>query len=227
MQSKHFTLSDFYGAWLRIEMWLEQKIEMNSELNLAQRLKDSMNRYKGQLMLNPLMISAIYLDPRFTNTLSKTNKLLAVATLLEIWVQRKSQLAKRLDSDDSDFDRYIANKELDMVAGDNNNCEQSNIDALKLKLHALEKQQRQPSQTNVIKYWYEKRHEEPEIYLLSEIIFAIPSSQTTVERAFSVLAYILNPLRNRLSDEMLENILLLKCNRDLFYEIIEEELENV
>lgn len=24
MQSKHFTLSDFYGAWLRIEMWLEK-----------------------------------------------------------------------------------------------------------------------------------------------------------------------------------------------------------
>lgn len=229
MQAEHFTLSDFYGAWLRIEMKLEQKVTMESEIDLAQRLKDSMHKYKGQLMLNPLMIAAIYLDPRFTNTLSKVNKLLAVSTLLEIWETRKDQLVKQqATADDSDFEHYIESKAFDACLDDTNNNDcMSDIEMMRGKLVSLEKQPRKPANTDVLKYWQEKKNEEPELFLLSEIIFAIPSSQTTVERAFSTLAYILNPLRGSLSDELLENILLIKCNKQFFIQMIDEELQNM
>lgn len=237
MQNEIFTLSDFYGAWLRIELNLKKNIN-GRQTNLAQKLLVSMDKYKGQLMLNPLMISAVYLDPRFTNTLSKTCKMIAVSKLMELWdcvvklkIDQQNNIAQNVPndiSDDAEFEQFIIAQEMNACLGDinaNNTDQETATNLIRSKLIDFERQPRAPLQTNVVKYWMNKASEEKELFLLSEVIFAIPSSQTRVERTFSTLAYILNPLRGSLSDLLLENILLLKCNKETFYEIIDEELD--
>lgn len=53
-------------------------------------------------------------------------------------------------------------------------------------------------------------------------MYIICNSQVTIERAFSSLRIILTESRNRLNEEALENILLVKLNPELLDEVIKE-----
>lgn len=52
----------------------------------------------------------------------------------------------------------------------------------------------------------------PELYRVAEVMFSISGTQVTVERLFSMLRFILDPLRTYLSDERLIELLILKIN---------------
>lgn len=67
-----------------------------------------------------------------------------------------------------------------------------------------------------IDYWLARKQQEPIIYALSSIINASAPTQTSVERAFSGLNFILNPLRTTMRDDHLEQVLLIRLNKDLF-----------
>lgn len=54
------------------------------------------------------------------------------------------------------------------------------------------------------------------------IIHAIAPTQITVERNFSVIAYVFNARRSNLSQKLLEDILMIVLNGDLF-EIVNQE----
>ncbi|XP_036317372.1 uncharacterized protein LOC118732350, partial [Rhagoletis pomonella] len=65
---------------------------------------------------------------------------------------------------------------------------------------------------DVLKFWKGKQYTDPELYELSNVCFAVPPTQVTIERAFSTLRLVLTDYRNQLSQETLENILLVKLN---------------
>lgn len=67
---------------------------------------------------------------------------------------------------------------------------------------------------SVLSYWELQKHD-TEIYEISQIVLAVPACQVSVERAFSGLAKIYNASRTRLSSINLENILLLKLNKEI------------
>lgn len=67
---------------------------------------------------------------------------------------------------------------------------------------------------SILEFWNSRKDDDPVLYELASIIHAIPPSQTTVERAFSILNYILNPRRTRLSESTLEMILMINLNKD-------------
>lgn len=73
--------------------------------------------------------------------------------------------------------------------------------------------QKEPLNTSVLDFRKKNRLNENELYKLSSVLFAIPPTQTSVERAFSSLALVLTPHRTLLSDDTLENILLIRTNR--------------
>jgi hypothetical protein len=64
-------------------------------------------------------------------------------------------------------------------------------------------------------YW-ENRKNEKELYLLSQVIISVPATQVSVERAFSALNLVMTKQRTRLGKEILNEILLIKLNRDVF-----------
>lgn len=76
--------------------------------------------------------------------------------------------------------------------------------------------QRNTSNVSPLGYWDEQKLQMPSLYYLSQAIFAIPPTQTSVERSFSSLPIVLTSHRTRLSDDCLQNILLIKNNQNVF-----------
>lgn len=65
---------------------------------------------------------------------------------------------------------------------------------------------------DVLVYWQNNRESFPELYKLAEIVFAVPGTQFPVERLFCQLKFIPSNLRNRLSSDIINNIMFLKCS---------------
>lgn len=70
-----------------------------------------------------------------------------------------------------------------------------------------------PTNENDLKYWYEKRFTDPQLYYLFNIALATPPTLVSVERLFSSLKFILNNLRMSLKDSIIDDILVLRNNR--------------
>ncbi len=59
---------------------------------------------------------------------------------------------------------------------------------------------------------FKKSH--PELYALSKISCTFPVTQVSVERPFSGLKFIiLSPHQSKMTDELLEKVLLIRANR--------------
>lgn len=59
------------------------------------------------------------------------------------------------------------------------------------------------------------------------VIFAISPTQAIVERSFSTMGYVFNERRSMLSKQMLEDILIIGLNSDLFYKNNVDELKSL
>ncbi|KYQ47162.1 hypothetical protein ALC60_13794 [Trachymyrmex zeteki] len=65
---------------------------------------------------------------------------------------------------------------------------------------------------SILEFWENKKLTMPELYKLSKIILAAPATQVSVERLFSALKFILSLLRSNLSKELVNDILVVRCN---------------
>ena len=64
----------------------------------------------------------------------------------------------------------------------------------------------------VLVYWESQKYLQPVLYKLSQVVFVVPSTQVSVERAFSGLKFILSPFRTSMSSTLLEDTLFIRCN---------------
>lgn len=69
--------------------------------------------------------------------------------------------------------------------------------------------------SSVNDYWERLKIIKPDLYSLYEVVFAIPPTQVSVERAFSALRVILTHLRHNLLNDILKDLLLVKLNYDM------------
>lgn len=60
LQRKNYILSDFFGDWFRIK----RKLQSISH-DLADSLAKNMERREDRILNNKLMLSSVYLDPRY------------------------------------------------------------------------------------------------------------------------------------------------------------------
>lgn len=88
------------------------------------------------------------------------------------------------------------------------------------QLKALDAEERQGHNYDVMNHWIARKHTHPELYEVAMVVLATPSSQASVERAFSALALILTDSRTGLGEETLSNILTIKLNRELFQKVL-------
>lgn len=65
-------------------------------------------------------------------------------------------------------------------------------------------------------FWEANKTIKPELYEIAKAVFAVASTEVSVERNFSALSFILNKYRCSLGDEMLEDILFVRLNKSLF-----------
>lgn len=92
LQRNNITLSDVYGEWLMLQYAVTKKNSSETSshgIDLAKNLKDSLVFYQGRLFANPMMVAAIFLDPRFKGTMKLSAKNLAISKLTKIWMQLK------------------------------------------------------------------------------------------------------------------------------------------
>lgn len=73
-------------------------------------------------------------------------------------------------------------------------------------------QDKQPLSTNVLSYWYEKRFSNRLLSKLATVVHAVPATQVSVERCFSILRFIFNDYRTRLNTDLLADIMLVRLN---------------
>lgn len=68
---------------------------------------------------------------------------------------------------------------------------------------------------SAIQYWESKKIENFDLYKLSQTVLSVPSTQVTVERAFSALALVLTQQRTKITSEHLNNTLVVRLNADI------------
>lgn len=236
IQHSAYTLSDFYGDWMQMTRKLEKMTQLDgSTKDFARILLDQTKKRESSVMNSSAMLSAVYLDPRYKFFLNESEVRIAKITLTELHTRvseakllfSQSQ-PKEQAADEDSFEEECVKKGLSRTfyEQDMSSAGPTDINSANL-FEAYERTDRIHHKNSILKFWDDHSNEHPALYELASIIHAIPPSQATVERAFSVLGYIYNHKRTRLAPETLENILMIILNRDLVEPIHQRDLDAI
>lgn len=230
MQAEFFTLSDFYGVWLEVSARLSPMSHP-----LARKMLVEMERRKADLMENPLMTSAIYLDPRFQLCLDEKQKEEAIRFLVALW-QRIQKLTEQNEQEtESENNEAVGQSDLIVPVHSNTEHETEKISYLEQLMRNIEIQKnatsksvgkvvldtiqqfngvdRLPPEVSVIEFWNKNKNIEDVLYELASVIYSVSATQVPVERSFSGLKFILSDLRTNISQKCLEDILMIYLNK--------------
>lgn len=226
MQKEVISLSDFFGGWAKLKMNLSKF----PENELADKLLSQMKVRENDLFNNPILNAAVFLDPRYQKFMPNENKDNAIQFLQRLNEKLKSledtarnnNAEGTLNSESNELEAFLST-----IYGDSNDSSTSSAhqqtnnppeENIQIKLKSFIGMSI-PMNESIFDYWKNSKHAQPELYKLASIIHSVPPTQTTVERAFSAMALILSPLRTSLNDENLENILLIRLNKEIFESI--------
>lgn len=245
LQRECCTLSDFFGIMVALEIGLKKEVDKsNAYANLAELLQTTMTARKTILLENRLIITAIYLDPRYNCELTSKRDKISIArqTIANLWCRTsaanrskslemnasiesdKSNSSINLNSMLSDIDRHYEESPNE----GNDSSERNNISHLMQALDAYEaslNNNRANSNQNVLEYW--EKHKctfSIDLYHISKIIHSIPPTQAAIERLFSGLNFIFTDRRYKLRQSLLEDILLLHSNIEFFNAVKSDDL---
>lgn len=229
LQRRDLTLSDTYGIWLEIKLRLKKAIDSKtSNTDLAVTMLDAFNSRYDNIFSNPAMKAAIFLDPRYRMGIVRDQLSVEEAKKFIMDMHRRLNYLKSTDSepncqinrDDSD-DNFDVQSEMcrfwDCQADTFNLNRISDFEA------ALDSFDPQPMniKDNLFHYW---QNYDIELREVAMAIFAMPPTETQVERDFSVLKRILSDLRGNLSAKTLEDILTINLNKDIYLEVIAKQV---
>jgi hypothetical protein len=62
------------------------------------------------------------------------------------------------------------------------------------------------------------------VYLLLKLVLLLPVATTSVEKAFSAMSLVKTKLRNNMCDSLLDDCLVTYIERDIFFEVNEEDI---
>lgn len=228
IQHSTYTLSDFYGSWLKMERSLNKLVleNLECECKFALALVGEVEKRKKILLNNQALISAVYLDPRFNFKLSAEEIRIAKITIEKLFDRLKvfkssasAQVEMATKTDDDSFEDDCVASGLPRAFHGKSTTQvvdqyffSANISRL---FENYERSDRLHHKDSVLSFWVERKIDDPVLYELASIIQAIPPTQATVERAFSALGCVFNHKTSSLSDSSLENILMIVLNKEL------------
>lgn len=187
-------------------------------LDLPQKMIVAMDRYRDRLLNNPMLLAAVFLDPRFSSYLKVPYKTLAIAKLVTLYEEiRKRNDIEAGAEDEDDLDCYLAG------IGENG------LNSRKLHdlLEHFNQQTLEKSKMDILKYWENNKSAKPELFLLSRAVFCVAPTQATTERANSALTFVFSRYRSNISQTLLEDISVVRPNADLFHCIVNERLNKL
>ena len=92
----------------------------------------------------------------------------------------------------------------------------SEDDSLQGELKSYMKDKKMSSKEKLLPFWGSKKTQYRRLYKIAAVFHQIPVTEVSVERLFSHVKFILNPLRSTLSASLLDDILLIRLNFHLF-----------
>lgn len=249
LQKKDLSMSDAYAIWLRMKMHLEELSQKfrTPKTSLLKKLTEAINIRKNTILYNPVMLGTLFLDVRFRSIVTTNNEFneQAQRTLLNLWHRIQSLEAtddtaeatnhinsSRVEPSESsilnfsfDFennnmlDDYIQRNEKDTMQV----VAQSMSTSIDFELESFQAD-KLPADSCMISFWESNKDKYPCLYKLAMAMFAIPPTEVAVERDFSKLQLIFTDRRCKLAEDLLEIILIIHLNKELFYEVVEDEL---
>nr|XP_029713643.1 uncharacterized protein LOC115257827 [Aedes albopictus] len=220
LQERHVSLCDFYIAWL---MTISEVRNMFSN-PFTQRLTLALTDRLVKLKSSQVFQMALFMDPRLNYLNSKLftddEKLHIQSCIKDTWNRIRKltttpcsgTAAENVESNCSQFDDFLT----EMFGGTLSKIDQCTASSFAQQLKALDAEPRQDHTYNVFKHWLKRRESHPELFEVAMVVLATPSNQVSVERSFSALALVLTSHRAGLGQDALEDILIIKLNRDIF-----------
>lgn len=231
LQKEDFKLSDFYACWDLMNRKLKKMSMKPNKTELARHLLQKLSDREHQFFGNKAIACALALDPRFCKKLTEDQERVARNTLTHLWQRLKSESGDVANTSKdhqnlSDEDITLENTTMLMKYCDEQTSENDIVDIPEL-LSSFKQTKHNIERETVLGFWNTNKNTFPELYKLAEVIFAISPTQAVVERSFSVLSHIFSSRRNQLSQELLECILVIALNKDLFYLVNENDRRNL
>lgn len=240
-------------------MKLEQILQAANKRHtkLAEKLRRCLNSRKDKLLKNPLMLCAMFLDPRYKCDVdSDPEKVVLVKLTLEkLWSRIKTvkqcepsndrtpNVESSIASEDNFTDLFEQlDKQYDAMGvcsgqTDTNympvnqpdfSADKNDIFAAIGRYETFLAGSRMKSSESIHTFWEANKTKfSLELYEIANVIFAIPPTQATVERSFSALKYLFSDYRYNLDKNLLESCLLIHLNPEMYYLVKRNDLNAV
>lgn len=225
IERRDFCYTDVYLWSRRVHLKLDEIIADDPRFNFAATLKQKLSERQMNLLETPIFIAALFLDPRFKNTLSNSQKDAAIETLKNLYVQIKQTPPAAPNPSLNRIDQLL---EAELFTNIQNQQSESHLRAeLTMAISAYIPVQARSIKPDALNFWKENKNVHPKLYELAKIVFAIASSIAESERSFSGFAYIYNMKRMNLKPINVTNILMIRLNKDLFYQLRETKIREI
>ncbi|XP_028175812.1 uncharacterized protein LOC114364029, partial [Ostrinia furnacalis] len=238
LQAEQLTLGDFYSIWIICKNKTE-----NLDFPLAKDIVTSMIHRENLLLQNNAFLAAIFIDPRWKITLSEQeieiarNWIKDVHRQMCLIHQEREKNSPEIQESSSVLNQASTSRDpisvqhsvpgnnfqtdlqsLESILDETQRVRHRSTDFVRMNfdyfLAEYATTPRLAITEDVIVYWTQKLPNE--LAEVALVVLAAPATQVTVERLFSTLKFILTPSRNRLLDQTIKSIILIKCNEDMF-----------
>lgn len=225
IERRDFCYTDIYLWSRRVHLKLDEIIEDEPMFNFAATLKEQLTERQRSLFETPIFIAALFLDPRFKSKLNHTQIAAAIETLQNLNVQIKKRPPSVPNPSLNRIDRLL---EDELFAHVQDQQSETLLRAeLTMAISAYIPVQARSLKPDAIQFWKENKFIHPQLYKLSNVIFAMASSISETERTFSGFSYIYNMKRMNLKPDNVTNILMVRLNKDLFYQLKESKIREI
>lgn len=183
-------------------------------------------RERDHVIKNRTMFAALFLDPRYKPSLNQGESQTAMCELLSLHgkIQRKQNANEGID-------KTVDEIEMMLMAAELGDTEQTDADdqnsAIQLEFERFKRLKRIEKEASVLDFWKENKTKFPILYELSQVLFSVSNGQTSVERAFSSLDYVFSNRRCNLDANILNDILLIRLNSDLFDALTDADWDEI
>ena len=207
LQSSDLLLSDAFIIWTECLEKLKnhQSSEFHSKMIECITKRNELSKSK-QLIKN-----AIFSDPRLKCILNE-DEIQSCVNYFKKFHDEELKIQTDTDETQTFLGEFIKkNSKIPKIEKINSKIEIEVSQYLNLPIENVN--------SSPLQFWFDNSTMFPILSQICSTSLIVPATQVSVESLFSDLAFIMSPLRSRLLDRSLKNILLIRKNRDIFNKI--------
>ena len=219
-QRRDLTAGEFLGDWMACKVKLR-----NHNTRITSALVAAMENRESALLYHSAFLAAVYLDPRYQCVLNTQQRRIAKQHLARLWralptaspgPKSEGHIMDELTETGGTFgteNEDILEKLLcERDQGESCTAKKSKESwyGIVESIDSFDNTVRLEKRANVLTWW--SLHPNKYLKSLAEVALALPVTQASVERTFSGLRYIMDELRLWMKDDVIDAIMLLRCN---------------